>query len=128
MDDYRVDPDIFHQNDIKGKITLERLVDHGMAAILDHHGFLSKFADIRQRFHQNLGLGYFLSYHGHLTFSATVVALLKYKGAIVPLLPHRVNCCVSPGEKGWIPDAQAPLHFAENQVRSAILAKSKPEN
>ena len=53
MDDNRIDPDIFHQDNILGKAFLKVIGHHGMAAVLDDHGRLIKPTNIRKRFNKN---------------------------------------------------------------------------
>jgi hypothetical protein len=49
VDNHRIDADVLHQDDVEGEAALfSVLVDHGVAAVLDHHCFFSEFAHIRQ--------------------------------------------------------------------------------
>ena len=52
MHNDRVHADQLHQNDIPGETALQRLVGHGVAAILDHNGAAVKMLYVRQGFCQ----------------------------------------------------------------------------
>ena len=56
MDDDHVDAEGAEQDDVKGERLLERLIGHGMAAVLDDDGLAGKTPDVRQRLHQGVCL------------------------------------------------------------------------
>ncbi|MDC4224962.1 MAG: hypothetical protein MPW15_12235 [Candidatus Manganitrophus sp.] len=55
MNDHRVHPDIFHQDDIFGELGLERFFGHRRPAVFDDDRLSEEGADIRQRLDENLG-------------------------------------------------------------------------
>jgi hypothetical protein len=54
---HRVEADKFEQGDVPGKIGLQLLVHHGVAAVLHHHGHAGKLADIGQCLDEDVGNG-----------------------------------------------------------------------
>ena len=50
--------DKFHQHNIPGKAIFKLFINHGVAAIFDHHGSTGEFLYIRQCFGKYLGNGF----------------------------------------------------------------------
>jgi len=47
VNDHRIDADVLEQDDVQGKGPLQRLVRHGMAAVLDDDGLAAETPDVR---------------------------------------------------------------------------------
>ncbi len=62
VDDHRVDADVLHQDHVQGETALERLVDHGVPAVLDHHRAAAELTHVGQGLHQHLGPGDLLAH------------------------------------------------------------------
>src|SRR5688572_18322131 len=56
VDDHRIDPDVFQQDDVLGEARFELLVFHRMAAVFDNERLAVETLEIGQRLHQDLGL------------------------------------------------------------------------
>ena len=56
MDHDHVDAEGAEQDDVKGEGLLQRLIGHGMAAVLDDDGLAGKTPDVRERLHQRICL------------------------------------------------------------------------
>jgi hypothetical protein len=56
MDDHGVQADVLHQDHVPGEALLERLVHHGVAAVLDDHDLAVELPDVRQRLVEHVGL------------------------------------------------------------------------
>lgn len=56
MNDNRIDTDVFHQNHVFSKTVFKCFVDHGVAAVFDHDGFVIKSFDEGERFNECLRL------------------------------------------------------------------------
>ncbi len=48
MNNYRIYPYVFHEDDIKGKGLFQVVINHGMTAIFNDHGFIVELLDIRE--------------------------------------------------------------------------------
>ena len=57
MDDDRMNADQFHEHDVGRETLLERFVDHGVAAVFDHHRIARELPNVRKRLGQNPGDG-----------------------------------------------------------------------
>ena len=53
MDHDRIDPDVFHQDNVLRKTLLQLIGHHGMATVFDYHGALIKATYVRQCLNQN---------------------------------------------------------------------------
>jgi hypothetical protein len=65
MDDHGMHPDAFEQDHVTRERMAQGLVGHGMATVLDHHGFIGKLLEIGQGLNQHMGLLHVLGHvHG----------------------------------------------------------------